>query len=216
MEGGNEVRERDSQRSKVYRAEGEAFGKNFWDARPAEPIERTRARACAILTSKAVEKRWPHVAKAWRDGRIAIDEAHGNQRRGLAWSHRVSLPDWTRKPTNWWVLHHELAHVIRARTDGRGAGHGWEFCDTYVFLVRHTHGEAEARALEASFRKHKVRFKAKRKLSPERLAQLRERGKQLAATRKAARPAPSCQACASPTVVRHTCGLRSLQNLLSF
>jgi hypothetical protein len=55
------------------------------------------------------------------------------------------------------------------------AGHGWEYCETYLKLVLYIMGREAHDALKASMRKHRVRFREPRKrapLSPERRAQL--------------------------------------------
>lgn len=79
------------------------------------------------------------------------------------------------------VLLHELAHCL---TIGKVA-HGREYAAVYLKLVQHVMGKEVAARLKAAFKAEGVRFRPKRKLSPETLIKLRERGRLLAAARRA-------------------------------
>lgn len=183
---------RDSQRSKVYKAEREL--PEFHEAPHFPHIESVKSYVLRVQNHPALIKKYgeflsPHIHVG--DGR-ARRSAGGN-------AQGIWMPKWSRKKI---VILHELAHVISSRkyrvrwvgtTADKIAGHGWQFCEVYLDLVRAMLGNANAEALKASFKKNKVRFRPKRELSPERLEQLRERGRALALSRQAKVEAPKEQ-----------------------
>jgi uncharacterized membrane protein len=60
----------------------------------------------------------------------------------------------------------------------KAAGHGWQFAETYLLLVRHVMGVDAHDRLKAQFKEHRVRFrepKKRRELSEEQRQALRER-----------------------------------------
>jgi len=171
--------ERDTQRSKLYKAEAvlDKFASPIREIADVEKYVARQMKRATIRTryGTAVDPdRWS----------LAIKDGRGT-RRALAYgSHAIGLPLWARKD---WVVLRELAHVIHnrlpmAREGTRrqelsgGASHGWQFAAIYLDLVRFCMGAEAAEALKASFRKHKVRFRAKRQApagAAERMAAIR-------------------------------------------
>lgn len=143
---------RDSQRSKVYAAEGE------W---------RTDAAMRGVITHFATyEECQAYVAKVWRRKRVharkyyaskPVPRVCGGARNMRAWSHggRITLSPGSRRVC---TLLHETAHEMLPRD----AGHGWHYADMMLFLVREMLGKAEHDALKACYRKHRVKFRAPR------------------------------------------------------
>lgn len=160
---------RDSQKSKVYRAENAA---------------RT------IVGDKAITDRiaaWAFVEKVERDAwfrrtygrwRFRISDGRGTRiaRGGGGW---LNLPRWSRTPM---VMLHEIAHNVAPYA----CHHDWRYCAIYLRLVRHFMGREVHDVLRAQFREHGVRYKRPRVLSPEQRAVLVER---LARLRAAKPPA---------------------------
>lgn len=164
---------RDSQRSKLYSAEAEAF---------QGAVDRL---VTFDLTVGFVEKVWRDAyvrstfPMATRYPAPRVDDGRGTRiARGSI--SRINLPLWARSKH---VALHEIAHALRV-TGAREAAHGREFAARFIVLVQHFMGRSYADALKAAFKKHRVRYKPKRTLSPETIARLRERGALLAAKRR--------------------------------
>lgn len=161
---------RDSQRSKLYKAEHVA-----WIDRQTRYDDLD---ACVEYLRKVWTSEWTRSqfdrARAWPlpkvvDGR-GTRSATGSIRR-------INLPRWARTD---WVILHECAHAL---TPERPA-HGRAFARTFLALVQHFIGVEAGTALKHAFKAHRVRWRPKRVLTPERLAVLRARGLALAAARK--------------------------------
>jgi len=155
---------RDGQRSKVYAAEREAF-KALPDVPRTEDVWNAYVKLLA--NSKTAHK---HFGRG-RQLRLKF--------KGRTWSYCVgsNIRLGLGHRGNEWVVIHEAAHSL---TRGDVAPHGREFCETYLDLVNEFLGKTWGDKLKASFKAHGVKFRAKRQLSPERLAQLRQQGKTLA------------------------------------
>jgi hypothetical protein len=172
---------RDSQRSKLYKAEDAAFrraGEPTLDfGQTVDFIRKVEGSAIwrKILDEGPRQREWrPLIIEAGKSNWSAC--AHG--------TFRVIIPTWARKE---WVILHELAHiaVTRTYTDANAAPHGWQFASVYLRLVKHFLGKAAHDKLRDEFRSAKVRSREPIKrapLSEERKAQLRE---QLAVARAA-------------------------------
>lgn len=180
---GNQSRERDSQRSKVYKAE-----RAIWQAhrQPLPTVRDVERYVKRMFTMLRVRDAYPVATDTWqqlpevRDGR-GCRSARGGR-------NRITIPLWARDT---FVVTHELAHTFCQREHGeKTAAHGWEYCSIYLKLVLYGMGRQAHDELKASFKAHKVRFTKPRKrqpLSPERRAQLAAR---LAATRVIRQPKP--------------------------
>ena len=174
------TRERDSQRSRVYKAERairkEYGGKHF---RETADVERYIKKQFA---RKTITRRYGDIGQ-----HITAHDGRGRGRAG-AWGYNdITLPKWTRFEL---MIIHEVAHLMTNRLHGLNtAGHGWQFCSIYLDLVRFILGKEAHAALKASFKAHKVKFKkpqTRAPLSPEQKALLAEC---LAAAREAKKSA---------------------------
>lgn len=162
------MRERDSQRSRVYRAENKAFSSQPEASTWLETTADIERYLRYVVSLKRVTDSWPVLKQpvAVHDGR-GLTRASANQ-----WS--ITMPNIYRKK---WIVLHELSHVIHQRqvSTCRSAFHGWQYAEIYLRLVLLVLGREAHDALKASFKAHGVKYKepAKRQpLSPERRAQL--------------------------------------------
>ena len=173
------MRPRDSQRSRMYKAEWATSLENLRTT--MEP----QAYIDAILLQSWFKQQFPHVRHRKPTIVLRGFRSTGGQQRG----------NWLEINKNYahspMVLLHELAHWIEYLRDRwvgarlvRPAAHGREFAADFLFLVRNVLGEKAAEELRDSFVEHRVMHKPKRQLSPEALAKARERGKALAALRQ--------------------------------
>lgn len=168
---------RDSQRSKLYAAEREAFVDHMQKIELDQCVEIVER----VFTSKRVKDAYDPF---WTR-RTIVDDGRGC-RRAISFGGRITLPKWSRMK---WVVLHEMAHEIRAfRRKDRfvaEAAHGWQYTATYLDLVMWFMGSEAHDKLKAAFRKHKVKFskpRTGRVLSAEEKQVLRDR---LAAARAA-------------------------------
>jgi len=197
------MRIRDSQVSKLYRAEREA-----WQvySLPLPTIADIRKYLEQQSARKPLQLRYGDAVNVieWE---LEIADGRGRRHAAAYGSYRISIPLWAR---NNWVVLHEWAHIIHSRLaiDGEissttfdlwrhgsrrqelrgGAAHGWQFAAIYLDLVHFCIGKDAASALKAAFKTHKVRYRPKRT----RVA-TQEQQERLAAMR-AARTAPVAKA----------------------
>lgn len=161
---------RDSQRSKVYKAEREV-----WDiAQKFDNMDQTKRYVQVVLDILDLPelKRYKVYVGDGRARRSAGGNARG-----------IYLPKWARTP---WVILHELAHTLTARQHVfKGIQHHWPWASNYLMLVTKILGEGAGKRLKEAFKKHRVRFKAPqtRMLTPEARERLRQRGLALASKR---------------------------------
>ncbi len=149
-------RQRDSQRSKVYKAETAAgFDKHQPDPdlRDMPALVRFVRR---VWRSKRLRAAWPKCGgdpPVVRDGR--------GHRNATGSAYRVTLPVWSR---NRLVVLHELAHAVTHRQYGWAtAGHGHEFCAVFLKLVLWHLGRDAHDRLKAGFKAHRVKFRPPRR-----------------------------------------------------
>lgn len=171
-------RARDMQRAKLYRAECEAFPKDgpHFDLDVAEQF-------IATVWGSPWTKRHFERARDYPPPRVKDGRGTRTARGGLF---RINLPRWARTRP---IILHEVAHALTRVTREQPA-HGQAFAATFLALAQHFLGTAAAAQLKASFRKHHVRYRPKRRLSEAALAALRARGQQLAARRSTPTAAP--------------------------
>lgn len=173
--------ERDNQRSRVYKAE-----RCLRVAPDRMTLEACQAYVDGITAGRWWRRHWPTspgvTVKDGRGSRRArVDASH----RGFCLQVEMEVPRWARDPA---VLLHELAHVAhdtaqRNRHLGMSrnpsyvaeAPHGWQFCQTFLRLVRHYLGVEQEARLRASFKEHRVRYKRPRQLSEKQREALRQR-----------------------------------------
>lgn len=145
---------RDSQRSRVYKAE--AFLETI--SKRHDSMEELTAYVRRVRTNKRVlsyarELRGPMVIRDWRGARSAKGGADG-----------ILMPVWSRYDA---VILHELAHVVISRRHrGTVATHGWEFAQLFLRLVRTCMGKEAHHLLRLSFKSRGVRYTPKRKRKP--------------------------------------------------
>lgn len=199
------VKIRDNQRQRCYNAEGEwragfdGFEPFTEETNPRfESLEDIARFYGRVLKAKRVLKRWPFLlgvkvpqikpgcsgATAYGYWKVTFDIRSRNLKSAL----------------------HELAHVIhdfgsdynltrqhgmrpptKAEDPRWWEGHGYQFCRIYLELVLLYMGREKMRGLKAAFKKHRVRYKAPRKMSPEQRAAAVAR---LAAVRPVREPKP--------------------------
>ena len=167
---------RDSQRQRLYDAENEF--RKLISYESFKDIEETRKFIEKVWNSKFTRKHFPivtrHPCPYVADG------------RGTTWARgglrRINLPaGWARNKI---VALHELSHSVTIHNNI--PIHGREFAAAMLLLLNHFIGKKESKLLKQVFRKRGVKFRPKKKIiiSFERLEQLRERGRLLAAKRK--------------------------------
>lgn len=146
---------RDSQRQKLYDAEDLVFDPHF--KRLHVTLEEAQALVDAVCAAALVRERYPRAARV-----PTVKRAHG-KRNGACfdpaeWAIELNNATQTKN-----VVLHELAHALVRPSSKRDIqAHGREFAECYLWLVRCFIGRAWAEQLEASFKIHRVKFKAKR------------------------------------------------------
>jgi putative metallohydrolase (TIGR04338 family) len=146
---------RDSQRSKVYKAE-EAF---YRASGRLETVWAIEHYVNLLKSNQALKVKYGQYLEV----PIRVKDGRGNKR---ASAHRnfIVMPVWARYEG---VVLHELAHVINIRKyysryiNRTIAGHGWEFCEVYLTLVYHMMGKEAYETLKKSFKAHGVKYKEK-------------------------------------------------------
>lgn len=169
---------RDTQRNKVYKAEHvlEKY------AEPLPEMKDLERFAKKVWASRRVKKAFPKATSRF----LAIGDGRGHSRYATGGWAGIDMPRFAR---NSQITLHELAHVIDQRENGsQWAGHGWRYCAVYLKMVLYVFGREAHNDLKASFKKHRVRYKPKRKrnMSEEQRTALRERMAVAREARKAA------------------------------
>lgn len=168
---------RDSQQSKVYKAEREAF-EGTCTSQVTTNVQRfDKPKAVDRYANKVMSSSWTkkNFPRASRPLTVNTNKKYGCA-YGNYWSTKITLPPWAWKN---WVILHEIAHVL----DNEGAAHGPFFCVVYLKLVKHFMGKEAFLALKQAFRANRVKLRRtkiggvtkKREYTPEQLEVLRER-----------------------------------------
>ena len=144
--GNGPSRPRDTQRSKVYAAEGAAFGR----AKEELTLDECRAFIAEVWRSETAKQLRHGTGRQWRVYPPRLADGRGC-RSASAGNGEVTLPRWARSK---WVILHELSHEI---TEGRRAAHGPEFCRSDLRLVERFIGFEARERLGAKMRKRGVR-----------------------------------------------------------
>ncbi len=133
-------RPRDSQRARLYRAEGEVDA-----GRRLPTVERMQAWVDGLVATE-----W-FVAR-WGDRHFEVRPGFGH-RRATADQHGVlQMPKWARSEL---VLLHEVAHCL---TPVAYASHGPEYAGVLLALARRGMGPGTAQLLEDAFARGRVRW----------------------------------------------------------
>lgn len=158
---------RDTQRAKVYKAEGEAFKGHTKANERLETVPDIERYVQYVFGLKRVRDAFPSAMPSplrglGFGGYSLPTVGDGRARRRAGGNVRgIIMPKWSRSK---WVVLHELAHTISMRVYGFGiAGHGWEYCSVYLSLVRYALGVEAHDLLKAQFKTHRVKFRAPRK-----------------------------------------------------
>ncbi len=152
---------RDSQRAKLYTAERVLHLPH--DRRGPDSTLREIAQ-CQAYVDRITQSAW--YGRTFPHARRNILVAHGGGRSAAraCGSGRIELPGWARQRA---VILHELAHCVVERECATVAWHGREFAAIYLKLVQHGMGRAAAAKLKTSYAQYGVKWRAKRRLSPE-------------------------------------------------
>jgi hypothetical protein len=186
-------RKRDSQRSKLYRAEQAALGNNTYQGPNMD------LASCQVLVNRVIGSAWwKRRYGLWP--MVQVEDGRGSPRARVNSYHRRPSPEQAhpmtesmRLPVRYrrrWVILHELAHVAHCVVQRRDrvyvddytqpvvqvgdSPHGWQFARIYLELVRWNMGREAHDALREQFRVHRVKYKPPRQLSPK----VRERARQ--------------------------------------
>jgi putative metallohydrolase (TIGR04338 family) len=136
----DEGRPRDSQRARLYRAEGEVDS-----GRRLPTVERMQIYVDALCAADWFLARWGTQA-------IEVRPGYGH-RRATADEHGVlQMPKWARTEL---VILHEVAHCLTPRAC---AAHGPEYAGVLLALARRAMGPATAQRLEDAFARQRVRW----------------------------------------------------------
>ena len=133
-------RPRDSQRARLYRAEGEVDA-----GRKLPTVERMQAWVDGLVRADWFVGRWGERAFDVRPG-------FGHRRATANADGVLQMPKWARTEL---VLLHEVAHCLAPSTC---AAHGPEYAGVLLSLARRGMGPGPAQSLEDAFARHRVRW----------------------------------------------------------
>lgn len=152
-------RERDTQRSRVYKCDPVVIMR----AKPLARVVDVERYVAKVFASKRVQAAFPK-SMSWKQGLPSVGDGRG-RRVACGWAGGIKIPLWAR---NEGVVLHELAHVICQRETNSLliAGHGWQFCAIYLRLVLYMMGRETHDALKAEMKVNRVRFTEPRKRRP--------------------------------------------------
>lgn len=183
----------DGQKRKLYAAEDEAFASFATpNIGPANRPDLRSHTACEIWVNRQLRR------KRLRDAldklgvmvpsRVSVNPNGNSGGGGFT---RINIGKWMRNEP---MLLHELAHTLNDYAGGwlTKSGHGREYAQVYLTLVRYVLGTFWERRLRKAFAKHGVKYLPKRSLSPERRAELVAR---LAKMREKKAETTPCETC---------------------
>ena len=142
-------RERDAQRSRVYKADLSLKPFSRVDVSTVPLMEAYVAR---VWSSERVRQAYPAIT-VYGPPKI-MDGCR--RKRAAANDGAVAMPQWARYES---LLIHELAHTVTRRICGRHvADHGWQYCSVYLKLTLYMMGREAHDALRSAFKWHRVRY----------------------------------------------------------
>lgn len=147
---------RDQQRSRAYRAENSIVGFMIRDLGDDAGGPEAQRYVDKVLRSPWTRRHWPNL----RPIRIELQR----QNRGGATSYGTRRIVIARHAIGRALLLHEIAHNLTHLTDD--PGHGWQWANAYLRLVRHFMGAEAAAKLRAAFKASRVRFHRPRRSTP--------------------------------------------------
>lgn len=163
-------RSRDSQRSKAYRSEHE------WS--PSLPAKYRLTLSPVQLEKQARRIHEEEVQSFGFRRTLTIRfSSRFDVNRAEAWSFQNTIK-FSRRGASFWVVLHELAHLMEP-----GHRHDRQWAECYLNLITRHISKKAATDLKRLFRKHGVRYRKPRKLSPLQMAALAKGQAALAARR---------------------------------
>jgi len=167
---------RDSQKSKVYKAERQAaflLTLKYGSYSRLLTMDEIREWVYKIRSSK-----W--YAKQWGKPTVSNEDFEIKDGRGTRWAmggrRGLNFPVWSRTKM---VILHEIAHSIPDCVTGSKAAHDRMFCKTFLTLVRHELGDEAWKVLKQCFKEGRVKYTKPRKpgtVHPNTLANLKPKG----------------------------------------
>lgn len=141
-------RERDNQRSKLYKAEHVLWD----DSKKFQTIGECEEYIKTVLRSRWFKNRYPHKEK------LVLGDGRGMRRATAgSWLETntvdISLPRWSRMEA---VILHELSHNVSPMFK---AAHGPEFASNFLSLVLRFMGRNAWVQLRESYKKHRVKWR---------------------------------------------------------
>jgi putative metallohydrolase (TIGR04338 family) len=143
---------RDSQRQRVYDSEAE-FEKTVGSGQQFRNKDEVQAYLFNLMGSNWYQTQWPKAPRTITVRLNAIWARSSGGRTKIRIS-KGSMDEIT-------VLH-ELAHSI---TGKEGGWHGRTFCINFLKLIRKKLSVTAEESMKACFKKHKVKFRPKRRVS---------------------------------------------------
>lgn len=140
-------RTRDSQRSKLYKAEQVLF-----DRFELNNIDDVKKYVKTVTDSKYFQKHFGVFVFTVKDGRGTSDAYSAGR--------KLNFPLWSRKKA---IVLHEICHSIIDKKYLSVAPHGPQFCKTYLLLVKHFLGKECYEELKQSIKLNKVKFSVRKK-----------------------------------------------------
>ena len=110
----------------------------------------------SVLENRYVQSKYP-IAREIIAGtkKLKVSAGQGHRRAITKREPDFTRVTFPRKMRCKWVVLHELAHVL---TPWEYAGHGREFCRTYLHLIKLFFGEETQNKLKAAMKKHKCKY----------------------------------------------------------
>ncbi len=144
------TKERDSQKGKLYKAEKILLP----ISQRLETVPEMEKYLKKVLDRAPIQRRYSR----WLGRKIVVKDGRGC-RHAYGNYNWIKMPRWARSQH---IVLHEVAHALTLRKHGDAvADHGWQYAAIYLDLVKFGMGAEAHDALKASFKQHKVRFKAK-------------------------------------------------------
>lgn len=151
---------RDSQRKRVYSAENRArrvLTEAGFEWRNVATEARYNRRVVEIMGSRWMKSTYPDATHR----EVVVN--WGGKRRGASAGYLGITTSITEFALHELVLVHELSHTIEKRLKGvTDPGHGRDFCQIYLKLVRRFIGKRAHDELKAQFREFGVKYLPKR------------------------------------------------------
>lgn len=139
------MRQRDSQRTKVYHAEDVLSPLSIM----FESVNDMQKYINNIINTSKFKNRFK------LNKRVVISDGRRRRRPccvNYFYEYVLKMPKWSRKD---YILLHELAHAV---TEGKFASHGSQFCANYLYLVDNFMKDGSSAYLVDSFKEHGVLF----------------------------------------------------------